>query len=141
MTDLLTIQPSIRTLVVKHPATGEPVGLEIDIRSMDSPEVQAVERQLKTKALRSGRNTPSVDRLEEGEYMILHAVTAAWRWSKGMTLGEESDPPLTYENTTTLYKKAPWIKKQLNAEIGDESGFFLNAPGSSGSTSSGASSI
>jgi hypothetical protein len=131
--DILSIQPSLRTLVVKHPATGEPVGLEIDFRSMDSPEAQAVERQLKTKALRSGRSAQSVDKLEEGEYALLHAVTAAWRWSNGMALGTDTNPPLTRQNTEKLYRSASWIKKQLDDEMRDESGFFSKSLNLSGS--------
>lgn len=122
--DILSIQPTLRTLFVKHPANGEPVGLEIDFRSMDSPEAQAVERQLKTKALRSGRSAQSVDKLEDGEYALLHAVTAAWRWKPGLKLGTLANPPLTRENTERLYRSAPWIKKQLDDEMRDESGFF-----------------
>lgn len=127
MTDILSIQPVLRTLIVKHPGTGEPVGLEIDFRSLDSDEVQSVERVLKTKALRGGRNAPTVDKLEAGEYDILHAVTAAWRWSNGMTLGDDKNPPLNRVNTEKLYRSAAWIKKQLNAEIGNEADFFSPA--------------
>ena len=139
MTDILSIQPVLRTLIVKHPGTGEPVGLEIDFRSLDSDEVQAVERTLKTKALRGGRNTTTVDKLEDGEYAILHAVTAGWRWSNGMTLGGDKNPKLTRENTEKLYRSAAWIKKQLNLEIGNEADFFLNAQTPSSEQSSGAS--
>lgn len=131
MTDILSIKPTLRTLVVKHPADGMPVGLEIDYRSLDSEEVQAVERVLKTKSLRNGRNTPSLERLEDAEYAILHAVVADWRWSNGMTLGDDPSPKVTRENTEKLFRSAPWIKKQLNAEIGDETGFFSSAQSSS----------
>lgn len=129
MTDILEIQPVLRTLIVKHPATGEPVGLEIDFRSMDSPEVQAVERQLRTRALRGGRNNTSVDKLDQGEYDILNAVTAAWRWKGGLKLGKLENPPLSRANTEMLYRTAPWVKKQLDEDMRDESAFFSSPSG------------
>ena len=137
MTDILSIQPVVRTLTVKHPATGEPIGLEIDFRSLDSEEVRAVERQLKTKSLRSGRPSRSAEKQEESEYDVLHALTAAWRWAKGLKLGTIENPPLTRVNSEKLYRSAPWIKRQLDEELQDESGFFTTAENVSSPSSSG----
>lgn len=127
MSDILNIQPSNRVLVIKHPATGEPVGLDIEYRSLDSAEVQAVERALRNKALRNGRNTQTVDKLEDAEYAILHATVVSWRWYNGMDLGGNSNPPVTRENTERLFRSAPWVKRQYNTELGDEQGFFSSA--------------
>lgn len=132
--DILSVQPNVRTLVVKHPSTGKPIGLEIDFRSFDSEEVQMVERQLRQRALRAGRSNTSVDKLDENEYTLLHAVTAAWRWGKGLKLGELENPPLNRVNTEKLYRLAPWVKKQLDDEMRDEASFFTTAPESSSDT-------
>lgn len=134
MTDILSLQPIVKTLVPKHPFTGEPIELEIDLRSMDSPEVQAVERQLKTKALRGGRNNMSVDKMEDAEYAILHAAIVAWRWTGSLDLAGVKNPPLTRENSERLFRSAPWLKKQVNTELADEAGFFASASASSSTT-------
>lgn len=122
--DILSIKPVLRTLVVRHPATGEPVGLELDYRSMDAPEVKAVERQIRNKSLRAGRASVTAEKIESTEYDILAAVVVAWRWSNGMKLGELENPPLTSDNIRKLFKSATWIKKQLDEELQDEAGFF-----------------
>lgn len=127
MTDILSLQPDVKTLIPKHPLTGEPIELEIDLRSMDSPEVLAVERQLKTKALRAGRNNVTVEKLEDGEYAILHACIVAWRWTGSLDLAGVKNPPLTRENSERLFRSAPWLKKQVNTELSDEAGFFDTA--------------
>lgn len=131
MTDILLVQPDVKTLVPKHPLTGEPIELEIDLRSMDSPEVMAVERQLKTKALRGGRNNLSIDKMEDAEYAILHACVVAWRWTGELDLAGVKNPPLTRENTERLFRSASWLKKQVNTELADEAGFFSSAESAS----------
>lgn len=130
--DVLSIQPVLRTLVVKHPATGEPVGLDLEFRSIDSPEVKAAERFLRNKSLRAGRNTVTAEKLEETEYKILAAIVAGWKWYNGLKLGDLQNPPPTPENVEKLFRSASWIKKQLDDEMRDEASFFKTPESASG---------
>jgi hypothetical protein len=52
--DILAIQPSTITVDIKHPATGAPIGLQVECVSLEDDRVKVVERQIKNRALKGG---------------------------------------------------------------------------------------
>jgi hypothetical protein len=61
--DLLSLNPNTITIDLKHPATGAPLGVSVELQSLESDAVKAVERALKNKALRGGRNTVTAEKI------------------------------------------------------------------------------
>lgn len=121
--DLLSIRPNTITVEIKHPATGAPIGLTVECVSMESDEVKAVERQIKNKALRSGRNSVTAEKIDENTVAILSAAIVGWTWSGDASLGSEKNPALNAANKAKLLS-APWIAKQIDTALGDEAAFF-----------------
>lgn len=121
--DLLSIRPNTITVEIKHPATGAPIGLTVECVSMESDEVKAVERQIKNKALRSGRNSVTAEKIDENTVAILSAAIVGWAWSGDASLGSEKNPALNAANKAKLLS-APWIAKQIDTALGDEAAFF-----------------
>ncbi|MGA0564172.1 hypothetical protein ACO2RV_17135 [Ancylobacter sp. VNQ12] len=124
--DLLSIKPNTITVDIKHPATGKPIGLSVDCVSMESDEVKAVERQIKNKALRSGRNAVTAEKIDENTVSILSAAIVGWSWTGEATLGGEKNPALTAANKAKLLSIA-WIAKQIDTALGDETAFFTSS--------------
>lgn len=121
--DILAIKPNTVTVDIKHPATGAPIGLSVECVSLESDAVKAVERQIKDKALRSGRNAMTADKLEQNTTALLSAAIFGWSWAEGLTLGDMVAPALTAENKAKLLS-VPWIAKQIDTALGDEAAFF-----------------
>jgi len=125
--DILSIQPTTRTLDLLHPGTGEPIGLKLYFQSLNSEPVKQVERQLRNKALRAGRNSVTAEKIAEGEREILAAALTGWEWPEGISLGDLKNPPFNRTNAIKLFTGAQWIVEQLDTELKDESSFFTSS--------------
>jgi hypothetical protein len=72
--DILAIQPSTITVDIKHPATGAPIGLQVECVSLEDDRVKVVERQIKNRSLKGGRNTVTAEKIEDNTIEILAAA-------------------------------------------------------------------
>jgi hypothetical protein len=121
--DILDIKPTTVFLDLKHPHSGEPVGIRVELQSLSSPAVRAVEKRIQNKALRSGRNGMNADKVERNTHEILSAAIVGWEFAEGVTLGGKKNPPCT-EETKLEFVKHAWIAKQLDDRLGDDADFF-----------------
>ena len=131
--DILAIQPSTISVDIKHPATGAPIGLKVECVSLEDDRVKSVERAIKNRALRGGRNTVTAEKIEDNTVEILSAAIVAWKWVDGLTLGDLKNPHLTKINVGKLLAVG-WIAKQIDTALGDEAAFFSSSAQSSPST-------
>lgn len=121
--DILSIQPNTITVEIKHPATGASIGLELECVSLEDDRVKAVERAIKNRALRGGRNTVTAEKIEDNTVEILSAAIVSWKWADGLTLGDLKNPPLNKANAAKLLQVG-WIARQVDQALGDEAAFF-----------------
>lgn len=121
--DILAIRPNTISIDIKHPGTGEPIGLRLHCLSLESDPVKAVERAIKNRALRGGRNTVTAEKIEDNTVEILSAAISGWEWKGGLSLGDLKNPPLTKENVAKVMQVG-WIAKQVDTALGDEAAFF-----------------
>ncbi len=127
--DILSLHPNTITLDLKHPATGESIGVTVELRSLESDEVKAVERQLKNKALKGGRNTVTAEKIDDNTVALLSAAIVSWTFSGDANLGGDKKPACNEANKRKLLAVAP-IAKQIDVALGDEAAFF--APSANG---------
>lgn len=121
--DILAIQPTTITVDITHPATGAPIGLQVECVSLEADQVKAVERAIKNRALRGGRNTVTAEKIEDNTVELLSAAIVGWKWTDGLTLGDLKNPPLNKANVAKLLAVG-WIAKQIDTALGDEAAFF-----------------
>ena len=121
--DILSIQPHSIKVELKNPATGAGLGIFIECVSLEDDRVKAVERNLKNKTLRSGRNSVTAEKLEADTITLLSAAIVGWTWAEGITLGSLDNPPYNTENKLKLLSVS-WVAKQIDVALGDESAFF-----------------
>ncbi|WP_379069369.1 hypothetical protein ACHMW4_03930 [Mesorhizobium sp. UC22_110] len=138
--DILSLQPGNISVEIKHPATGAPIGLTIECVSLEDDRVKAVERQIKNRALRGGRNTVTAEKIEDNTVEILAAAIVGWKWERPLlapavgkkeavygeqpNLDGDENPQLTKINVSKLLAVS-WIAKQVDTALGDEAAFFL----------------
>jgi hypothetical protein len=133
--DILSIAPQTITVDIKSPATGKSLGITVEVQSMESDEVKAVQRQIRNRSLKSGRNAVTAEKIEDGSLAILAATIVGWKWEKPAkakgekgepeepTLGGVKNPPCTADNKAQMLKLG-WFAGQIDAAVGDESAFF-----------------
>lgn len=104
-------------LELKHPVTGEKVGVTFNVRHIDcSAATAVVDRQSAGEVLEAS----STDRSLE----VLAACIESWDWGKHTFNGEKLE--LTPENALLVLKSSPWINRQVLAATGRIAN-FMNA--------------
>lgn len=137
--DILAIQPTTITVDIKHPATGAPIGIQIECVSLEDDRVKAVERVIKNKALRGGRNVMTAERIEDNTINLLAAAVVGWKWEKPLISPANGKKPAVYGDQPDLEGDANpafnrinvgkvlavgWIAHQIDTALGDEAAFF-----------------
>lgn len=120
--DILSLQPSTICIDIKHPATGSPIGLQIECVSLEDDRVKAVERAIKNRALRGGRNTVTAEKIDDNTVELLTAAIVGWKWDGDLTLGDLKNPQMSKINVGKLLAVS-WIAKQIDTALGDEAAF------------------
>lgn len=130
--DALAIDVSAAAPVtLLHPKTRQPIRDEagneafISVVSLDSPEVQRVQKAAMNKRLKMrGRVTLTADELEAERAETLVAATKAWHLVT--TDGKALDVPLTETAARTIYTDArfAWIKEQVSEALDDRATFL-----------------
>ena len=121
--DISSITASSSTIEIRHPATGEPLGLRITLRPTSSTEVQTVKRRITNESIRMRNKNISAEKLEANGLDILVAMIENMEWEGDTSWhGEKLDA--TPANIRKLMKEADWIKKQVDDAIGDDAAFF-----------------
>ena len=153
--NLLDLKPSTVFLDLKHPGTGLPLGVRCELQSMQSDAVKAVERTLKNKALRGGRNNVTAEKIDDNTVLILAAALVGWEFYQPVlqaeqiipqpavngkevpdrvipaVLGEvpnidgDTKPPCSQANKVKLMSVAP-LAKQVDDILGDDTLFFVS---------------
>lgn len=124
MTDISTIVAAARTVDIKHPATAEPIGLKVTVLPDSDPKVKAARRKWLNERLQRGMKV-TAEKLEAQQLSIIEAAVSGWEWEGELTFHGEK-PAFTDGNLRKVLKELPWIKSQLDEELGDEAAFFQN---------------
>lgn len=143
--NLLDLKPNTVTVELKHPGTGAPLGVRVDVQSMQSDAVKAVERTLKNKALKAGRNNVTAEKIDDNTVLILAAAVVSWEFYTPVltpetevngkkipaVLGDVPDidgdikPPCSQINKVKLMSVPP-LAKQVDDVLGDDTLFFAS---------------
>lgn len=137
--DIGNIKPTERTVEIKHPGTGQPLGVRVTVMSINDDRLSRQKRAFRDEAnrLASKGKYMKADQEEENSNMLLFAATTGWTWYN--PTGEEGDagydadampqfnggqPEYNQRNFFEVVRNLPWFGAQLIAEIDDEKGFF-----------------
>ncbi len=120
--DISTIVAAERAVEIKHPASGEPIGLRITVRPESDPAVVAARRRfLNDRLHRGGKLT--AEKLEQQQNAVIQAAVSGWDWQGELTF-EGAKPEFSEANLARVLKRLPWVKQQLDEELGDTAAFF-----------------
>jgi hypothetical protein len=122
--DISTLTPSERTVEIKHPVNGEPIGLTITLRPSSDPHVRAAARKFANERLQRGSKI-TAEKLEQQQLAVIAAAVSGWAWAEGATF-KGQQPDFSEANLLQVIKALPWVKTQLDEELGDDAAFFQN---------------
>jgi hypothetical protein len=142
--DLSTLKPTNRTVEIKHPSTGHPLGIRVNIVSMDDDRLSKIKREILDRRLHLEQRgkTFKAEEVEANTHRLLFTATLGWEWYN--PTGSEGDdgydpdamPNLEGEvldfNERNFKRmlKFPWFRDQINEELGETKAFFDNSKSS-----------
>lgn len=107
-------------VTILHPKTDEPLGITIRIAGVDSDRAKRARREILDRRIRKRKRSFTAKEIEEDELQQLAAQTISW---SGVII-DGREVPLSADNAIALYKRFPFIKRQVDAEAGDIAGFL-----------------
>lgn len=129
MTDISSITPRSRKLDVRHPATKQKIGLQLDLRPDTDPAVRDVVRKQTNERLQGER--PDAERLEANRLDMIVAAVSGWDW-QGDANFEGKKPSFSEPSVRQVLTRLPWIRDQIDIALGDSAAFFRSADEAAG---------
>lgn len=120
--DILTVAISETSkLTVRHPITGADTDITIEVFGTDSVAYKTAVSAITKKF--SKRKNVSLEERENAAIELLANVTKGWENL------EEKGKKLSFskEVAIRIYSELPWLRKQIDAHIGDEQNFLDEA--------------
>lgn len=131
MTDLTTIQPIEQKLDILHPATGELLGVQVSLVSLDDERTKRQKRLIMDRRLKleaRGKNFKATE-IEDNQYSLLFACMTGWNWyvpqegADAPTFDGET-PDFNRKNVIAVFEKLPWFADQIDEALGETKAFF-----------------
>lgn len=110
---------------IKSPL-GVPIGIRVECVSLKDDRVKSVERQIKNKALRGGRNSITAEKIERNTDEILAAAIIGWTWPSDLELADLKNPSFSKGNVLKLLSIGR-IAEQIDEALGDDAAFFAKS--------------
>ncbi|QWY83354.1 hypothetical protein [Rhizobium phage RHph_X3_2] len=131
--DLLAFKPEgVVALRLMHPVDETKyVGVTVNLKSLDSPEIKALQRKHREEMLRSGKGLKlSAAKLDKQSEETLVAAIDSWTFEQGddgeqAMLGDDPSPKCDEKNKLKLIRSV--FGKQIDSALEDETQFFTKS--------------
>lgn len=125
--EICELKPVERALEIKHPSSGEELGITVTLVSLNDARMSALKRRIRVQSLERERRGKAInlDEVEKNELDLVIGAMTGWTW-KGETTFHGQKPDFNEENIKAVFKELPWFKDQIAEAIGDEKSFFQN---------------
>lgn len=126
--DISKIAPTERTIEIKHPATGLPVGIRVTVMSIDDDRMKAENRIVRDKNMfmkQRGKDIKS-EHVDENETRLMVAAITGWDWYGKDAVFNGKKPDFTAANVREVLTTVEWFKTQIGDELNDTNSFFTS---------------
>lgn len=112
-------------LRVKHPVTGEALGITLRVLGYESDTIRKLQRRQINQRLKNQRKRVTAEDIEANSREVQVAAIVGWTFAEGVTL-DGGVPDFTAENVERLLKRFPFIARQVD-ELADDASAFLES--------------
>lgn len=123
--DISTLTVTGKTYEVKHPKTGENIGIRLMMVSLEDESMRKVRRAISDRASKLQMRGKFLTAAEqERNWMdLLFTALRGWEWYGDVDFDKEK-PAFTRENFDKICDRLPWFREQIDAEISEASNFI-----------------
>lgn len=142
MAEISGLKPIERTIDIKHPGTGGPLGVRVRIMSMEDERLKKLKREITDDRfkLESKNKSLKAENVEQNDERLLFAGTLGWEWYN--PTGSEGDdgydadatpvfngeqPEYNPKNFRDVIRALPWFADQIREEMQEDKAFFANS--------------
>lgn len=128
--DLADLKPVERAIEILHPGTDEPIGIRVNLVSMDDPRLKQLRRRFINESQKAAQKNKILDAddLERNSNEVLFAATTGWEWYGENINFHGEKPEYTKRNFYAVIDELPWFKRQISEVMDDTKGFFDASP-------------
>lgn len=124
--DISSIKTNERVIEILHPATEKELGCRMTIISLIDPKLKSLKRKIKDARLKleqKGKNF-TAEELDNIDIDVLVECITSWDWYGDKVTFHGQKPEFTKENVKAVLTELPWLKSQIEIEVGSEQDFF-----------------
>lgn len=129
--DISEIKVSTRTIEIKHPKTGDNLGIRVTLKSLDDDTMTKTKRTITDRRLYLEQRGKSfkAEEIEENKNNLLVAAMTDWEWYKPT---DDQDAPTFHGETPAfnnrtiraVFGELAWFRDQVSEELGESKAFF-----------------
>lgn len=139
MPEITEIKAVERTVEIVHPSTKLPIGLRFGMVSLQDDRLEKVKKNIREQALNNERRGKSwkVEDIDHNKNRLMFAACTGWEWYDATPENERGagykEDPATFhgvkpewniKNFIDVSTELPWVREQLDEELGDTEAFF-----------------
>ena len=126
--DISSLYSETTTLEIMHPKTGEPLGITVELYSMDSDAVKSVQRKWQNRTLKAKGEGFTASDIDAQAIETMCAAIATWDWADGLEWqGETPNDSYAFKKRVLSSSAGGFILRQIDKAMADETRFFGNA--------------
>lgn len=141
--DISTVKTAVRSVEIKHPGTGDVLGIRLHIVHIDDERMAATKRKITDRRnhLEARNKTFTAEEIEENVRLLTFAGITGWEWynptgkegDEGFDPGAMPDfhgdiPEFNRKNVNAMLIELSWFQTQAAEPMGDLKGFFAHSP-------------
>jgi hypothetical protein len=123
--DISSLKPTERLVEIRHPGTGDNLGITVSVLSLLDDRMKKIKRRLLDNRLQlesKGKKFKSSD-VEDNETALLFEAMTGWQWNGENTFRGEK-PDFNIKNVKEVFTELEWFRNQIAEAVSDEEAFF-----------------
>lgn len=124
--DLSELVPGERMIEIKHPKTGEDIGVRVGLVSYDDERMKKVKRHIRDRKLHleARGKTFKAEEIDTNRITLLFNAMTGWEWYGEKTNFRGTKPDFNLKSVTEVFTLLEWFMDQIDEAVGDEKAFF-----------------
>ncbi|WP_416355560.1 hypothetical protein ACLNGM_15080 [Aureimonas phyllosphaerae] len=113
-------------LQIKHPISGDPIGLTLRVSGYESDVVKRLQRKQQNERLHKRSKKVTVEEIERAGREVIVASVLSWQGDADFELDGQPIGECNKEAVEALIRRFPFIGQQIDDFAGDQSNFLSN---------------
>jgi hypothetical protein len=113
-------------LKIKHPVSGDPIGLTLRVAGYESDAVKKVQRRQANERLRKRASKITAEEIERNAREVVAASVLSWKGDDDFRLDGQPLPECNKDAVDGLLRRFPFIGSQIDDFASDQSNFLLS---------------